>query len=111
VQRRDHARYNLWFPVQLTAGGEPNLAINQNIGAGGMLLALRADVKVGDVVSVKFRLPTGGADRELQGRVVRIERNSEDPDGEWPFKVGVAFEDVSPDLIPLLEDAVARFGA
>ena len=95
--------------MQLNAGGQANLAINHNIGAGGMLVALCADVKVGEVVSVTFRLPTGGEERTVRGTIVRLDPNTEDPEGEWPFKAGVAFEEVSPDLIPYLEDAVARF--
>lgn len=110
VQRREHARYKLWFPVQVHAGGQAKIAINRDIGAGGMLVALCADVKVGEVVSVTFRLPTGGEERSLSGKVVRLEPNTEDPDGEWPFKAGVAFDEVAADLIPHLEDAVSRFG-
>jgi hypothetical protein len=114
VQRREHARYKLWFPVQLRIGGvgaAAKVGINHNIGSGGMLVAACADVTVGERVTVTFQLPTGGGLKELPGSVVRIERNTDDPDGEWPFKVAVAFDEVSPDLIPYLEDAVARFGA
>lgn len=110
MQRREYARYRLWFPVQVEAGGQIKIAMNQNIGAGGMLVALCADLKVGDIVSVAFRLPTGEAERTVNARVVRIEPNSEDPDGEWPFKVGIAFDEIAPDLIPYLEDAMSRFG-
>lgn len=110
MQRREHARYKLWFPVQVHAGGQATIAINRDIGAGGMMVVLCADVKVGEVVSVTFRLPTGGAERTLRGRVVRLSPNAEDPDGEWPFKAGVAFDEVAPDLIAPLEDAVSRFG-
>ena len=111
MQRREHARYRLWFPVQVEAGGEIKLAMNQNIGVGGMLVALAADLKVDDVVALTFRLPNGESDRSVSGRVVRIEPNTEDPEGAWPFKVGIAFDEVAPDLIPFLEDAMARFGA
>jgi PilZ domain len=110
-RRREHARYSLWFPVQVEAGGEVKLAMNQNIGAGGMLVALCAELKIDEPVSITFRLPTGGEDRTARGRIVRIEPNTEDPDGEWPFKVGIAFDEVAPDLVPFLDDAVARFGA
>jgi hypothetical protein len=110
VQRREHARYKLWFPVQVQAGGQAKVAISRNIGAGGMLVALCADVKLGELVSITFRLPTGGEERTLRGTIVRLDPNTEDPDGEWPFKAGVAFDEVSQDLIPYLEDAVSRFG-
>ncbi len=110
MQRREHARYRLWFPVQIEAGGQVKIAINHNIGAGGMLIVLCAEMKIGESVSVTFALPPSGETRALRGHIVRIDPNTEDPDGEWPFKVGVAFEEVSPELIPFLEEAVARFG-
>ncbi len=110
VQRREHARYRLWFPVQIEAGGQVKVAINHNIGAGGMLVALCADLKIGEPVAMTFRLPPGDVERAVRGHIVRIEPNTEDPDGEWPFKVGVAFDELSPDLIPYIEDAVSRFG-
>lgn len=110
VQRREHARYRLWFPVQIEAGGQVKVAINHNIGAGGMLIALCAELKVGEPVSVTLRVPPAGEERVLRGRIVRIDPNTEDPDGEWPFKVGIAFDQVSQELIPFLEDAVTRFG-
>ncbi|HEX2676972.1 MAG TPA: PilZ domain-containing protein [Polyangiales bacterium] len=110
MQRREHARYKLWLPVQMSAGGEAKLAVVHNMGAGGMLIALCAEVKVGEPVSVRFQLPTGDSQRELQAHIVHVERNAEDPDGEWPFKVGIAFDEVSSDLIPALELAVSRFG-
>jgi hypothetical protein len=83
------------------------MAVNHNIGAGGMLIALSAELKPGTEVSVTFRLPPDGKEeRRLTGQIVRIEKNEADPDGVWPYRMAVAFDQIATDLIPLLEKAV-----
>jgi c-di-GMP-binding flagellar brake protein YcgR len=110
VQRRRHARYHIWFPVRVDAGElEGAMAVNHNIGAGGMLIALSAELKAGSEVKVTFRLPPDGKEeRHISGRIVRIEKNDADPDGVWPFRMAVAFDQIASDLVPLLEKAVHR---
>lgn len=86
------------------------MAMNHNIGAGGMLMVLGADLSVGQTVRVTFRIPPGEVERQLQGTVLRIEPNEEDPQGSWPMRVAVAFDDVEPELAKLMAEAVARYG-
>lgn len=86
------------------------MAMNHNIGAGGMLMVLGTDLSIGEPVKVTFRLPPGDVERQLQGTVLRIEPNVEDPEGSWPMRVAVQFEDVDAALAPLLEEASAKFG-
>jgi len=107
-QRREHPRYELWFPVRLAAGEQPKIAMNHNIGAGGMLVALATHVDVGETVVVTFRLPGGDSDYNLRGKVLRLEPNSLDPEGGWPHRVAIGFDDIAPELLPYLEAAVAR---
>jgi hypothetical protein len=65
-----------------------------------------AKVEAGSVVTVRFRLPPAlDRERMVQGRVVRIEDNVDDPEGLWPYRIAVAFEDVDLELIPVLEAA------
>jgi hypothetical protein len=109
-QRREHTRHRLWFPVQLEAGGQARMAMTHNIGAGGMLMVLGTDLSVGESVRVTFRIPPGDVERVLQGTVSRIEPNAEDPEGAWPMRVAVVFENVDPELAPILEAAAAKFG-
>jgi hypothetical protein len=83
------------------------MAVNHNIGAGGMLLALSAELAVGEETTVTFRLPPDGKEeRSLRGTILRIEKNPEDPDGVWPFRIAIGFDEVAEDLVPLLEKAV-----
>jgi hypothetical protein len=110
VQRREHSRYRLWFPVQLAAGERVKIGMNHNIGAGGMLLASASELVPGEAVQVTFQLPPAGEPRTLQGHVLRVEPNSEDPEGGWPHRVAIAFDEIVPELHPFLEEAIARFG-
>ena len=109
-QRREHTRHRLWFPVKLESGGQARMAMTHNIGAGGMLMVLGTDLNVGETVRVTLRIPPGDAERVLQGTVSRIEPNAEDPEGAWPMRVAVVFENVDPELVPVLQAAAAKYG-
>jgi hypothetical protein len=100
----------MWFPVRVDAGKLTDaMAVNHNIGAGGMLIAVSAELKAGSEVQVTFRLPPDGKEeRRFTGRITRVEKNEADPDGHWPYRMAVAFDKVAPDLVPLLEKAVNR---
>ena len=86
------------------------MAMNHNIGAGGMLMVLGTDLAVGEPVRITFRLPPGDVEHQLQGTVLRIEPNTEDPEGSWPMRVAVQFENVDQALAPMIEDASAKYG-
>ena len=109
MQRREHGRYSIWFPVQVDSGGLQNaMALNHNIGAGGMLVALSAELKVGEDVKVTFRLPPGGKpEQKFQGRILRVEKNLEDPDSMWPYRIAVVFDEVEPELVPMNDSSLA----
>ncbi len=110
MQRRKHARYHIWFPVQVDAEDLSGaMAVNHNIGAGGMLIALTAELNVDQRVVVTFRVPPQGErEQRIEGRITRVEKNPEDPEGTWPFRIAVVFDNVATDLVPLLERAVSR---
>jgi c-di-GMP-binding flagellar brake protein YcgR len=111
VQRREFERYRLWFPAQLESNGGLRMAMTHNIGAGGMLMVFGAGLEVGESVKVTFRLPSGEREQVVQGKVLRIEPNAEDPEGAWPLRVAIAFDEVDPELAPVLQSAADRFGA
>lgn len=109
VQQRQHGRYRIWFPVRVTSNAVDGMAVNHNISAGGMLIALSARLEVDSEVEIRFSVPTAAqSERVMRGKVVRIEDNADDPDGLWPYRMAVAFEDADPDLIPILERATAQ---
>ncbi len=87
------------------------MAMTHNIGAGGMLMVLGTDLNVGEAVRVTLRIPPGEVEKVLHGTVSRIEPNAEDPEGAWPMRVAVVFENVEPELAPILEAAAAKYGS
>lgn len=106
--KRNHKRYQLWLPVQYDAGEvEGGLAINRDIGQGGMLMAVTADLSVGQEVEVKIQLPPGnGEEFSLAGHIGRVEDNVDDPDGAWRHRVAVIFDELRPELEELLASGV-----
>ena len=112
MQRRQHGRYRVWFPVQVSSGAVDGMAFNHNVSAGGMLIALSARLEVDAEVVVRFRVPPeSGEERVVEGRITRIEKNADDPDGIWPYRVAVSFDTVDEALVPYLERAVEYLGS
>jgi hypothetical protein len=106
-QRRGHGRYQIWFPVRVTGSEVDGIAVNRNISATGMLVGLSTRLEVGAAVELRFSVPASTeAEHLVRGRVVRIEPNTEDPDGMFPYRMAVAFDDPDPALVPALEHAV-----
>jgi hypothetical protein len=103
VERRKINRYQVWFPVQLSTSAGGAFAVTHNVGAGGVLLASPAQLEPGERVKVSFTLPPKGDAYELEGHVVRLEPNPEDPEGAWPNRIAVQFDDVQEELEPLLQ--------
>lgn len=107
MQRRAHNRYELWFPVELRGEQVEGMAVNHNVSAGGMLIALSAKLEEGAEIQVSFRMPPN-LDRPfvVPGKITRVEKNRADPDGVWPYRVAVAFDEVDPELVPHLQQAI-----
>lgn len=107
-ERRQGVRYNIWFPVQISTDEGGTLAVNHNVGGGGMLLATGAELEPGQKVSITFTLPPNGPERRAEGKIVRVEENAEDPEGTWPNRVAVVFDVADEELETLLEEANQR---
>jgi hypothetical protein len=101
-------RYQVWFPVQLASQELGGLGMTHNVAAGGMLLASSAALEPGQRVKVSFAVPPRGVYREHEGSVVRVEDNPEDPEGMWPKRIAIAFDEVDPELEALLQEALQR---
>jgi hypothetical protein len=88
-------RYEVWLPVRVGGG----MAVSHNVSGAGMLMVSASMLDVGAAVNVVVSLPPDGADeKRLTGRVVRVERNADDPDGLYPHRLAVEFDDPVPDL-------------
>ena len=102
VERRAQ-RYTVWLPVRVAELAE-GMAVSHNASSRGILLVTAQTLDVGSLVTIRVGLPPDGSEeRQVQGRVVRVEDNSDDPDGLWPHRLAIEFDDVVPEL-----DAVFR---
>jgi hypothetical protein len=98
MERREHKRRRFWLPVELD--GLPNgFAVSHDASDSGLLLVCSSTLEVGTLVLLTFRIPPGGpVVIQVSARVVRVSANDEDPDGLWPFKMAVQFEEPVPAL-------------
>ncbi len=84
-----------------------------NVGTGGMLLASPATLEPGQKVTVTFVVPPAqgqavAGQHQLEARVIRVESNPEDPDGAWPNRIALEFDNHEESLAPLLIAAADR---
>lgn len=108
-ERRVAKRYVLWIPVQLTNGPELQmLAVSRNISWSGALMIAGASLERGERVQLTLQLPGSAEERKLEGEIVRVEDNDDDPDGLWRYRIAVKFSEPVPDLEPAFEQLEAK---
>jgi hypothetical protein len=97
-ERRAGERHRIWAPVEIMSpGAEPAIAVTYDASDRGLLLLTRSDLTVGAEIALAISIP----DREVhqaRGRVVRIGRNDDDPDGLWPQRVAICLDAAIPDF-------------
>ena len=101
VNRRAQQRHTAWFPVRLDAEelGEC-IGVTKNVSARGVLLCSADKFVVGAPVTVELHLDPGKQEpRRVQGTIVRLTRNEDDPEGLWPYKMAVEFEEPEPSVL------------
>ena len=103
--RRGGTRHEVWFPVRLQSSElKDRIAVSRDVSSGGLLLSAKTNLEPGAVVSVSFRvLPEDAEERTVSGRIVRVETNTDDPDGLWPLRIAIAFDEP----VPALEEQLA----
>jgi PilZ domain-containing protein len=90
-EKRSHQRYALWFPVTVDTHARKVWAVCRDASAGGILVTGSAELKVGEVVTLSFRVSADGQERKVSGRIVRVEAPDDDPRAVWPYKVAIEF--------------------
>ena len=101
VDRRGESRHVAWFPIRLDADelGE-GLAIAKDVSSTGIGIASAFKYAIGAPVTLTLHVdPKGGEPREVAGTIVRLMPNELDPDGLWPHKIGIEFDDPDPELV------------
>jgi hypothetical protein len=121
-EKRSHDRYALWFPVTVDvvsrdttsrapAEGGQNLqvwAVCRDASAGGILLTGSRELKVGEVVTVNFRVAPEGPDRSVSGRIVRVEAPEDNPRAVWPYRMAIEFLEPAAALQAMFARASSR---
>jgi hypothetical protein len=99
VERRERQRFEVWFPVQLDAEQlKARVAVSRDVSSRGCLLSTASSIDPGSRVSVTFHVPGEAAARKIDGHVVRVEKNLDDPGGMWPVRVAIEFDRAVPEL-------------
>jgi hypothetical protein len=97
MSRRDQERYEMWIPVKVDQLRE-GLAITHDASTRGALILTASALEPGSKVDVSLKLPDISEPRRVTGRVVRVEANEADPNGLWPHRMAVEFDEEVSDL-------------
>jgi hypothetical protein len=112
VEHRERERSRVWLPIRLRLDAGDTLAVTYDASDKGVLLLTAAELAVGARVTLTFELPgrdgsAASRERTATGRVLRAGANQEDPNGLWPHRAAVAFDQVVEGLGAEIE-ALAR---
>jgi hypothetical protein len=99
TERRNYARYVIWFPVTLLTSDGAVGAICRDVSPGGMLLSCARNLPADSITTCRFRLSLDDTDETtIRGRVLREERNVDDLELVFPFRVAIEFDTPRPDI-------------
>lgn len=107
-EKRSHSRYTLWFPVTIDAASQQVWAVCKDVSAAGILISGSTELKIGDVVSVAFRVSPHDAERKLSGRIVRVDPPDDNPRAVWPHRMAIEFTEPDAMLQSLFDPASSR---
>jgi len=95
VERREHDRFPLWFPVQVTSETvTEGMAVSHDTSQTGILINVALPLPVGTAVTLAFRVPPDHpVEHKVKGRVLRLTPNTDDPYGLWPLRMAVEFDE------------------
>jgi hypothetical protein len=104
TEKRSHTRYTLWFPVTVESPTGQLWAVCKDVSAGGILISGNEGLKIGDSVTVTFRVSPDTEERQMTGRIVRVENPDETPRLVWQHRMAIEF--LEPDAT--LQSSFAR---
>ena len=107
-EKRSHNRYSLWFPVTIDSSSRQVWAVCKDVSAGGILISGSIELRIGDIVTVVFRVSPHDAERKLSGRIVRVDPPDEDPRTVWPHRMAIEFTEADAVLQSLFDPASSR---
>jgi hypothetical protein len=100
VERREHDRFPLWFPVQVTSETvTEGMAVSHDTSLTGMLINVATQLAVGTEVTLAFRVPPDHpSEHRVKGKILRVTPNTDDPYGLWPQRMAVEFDEPQPGI-------------
>jgi len=104
-ERREHARHEIWFPIEVEVEDGKAIAVSYDVSTGGLLMAAPGRVEVGSEVTVTFRVSQHAPDKKVKGHVIRVEKNSPSVDARWRYRLAVAFDAQQPEIEALLAES------
>lgn len=108
-EAREKERFTVWFPMKVEGpAGPESVAVSRNVSTKGLLMAAASGLDVGKSITVTFRLAGHDSERTVQGKIIRAEQNADDPDGLWPYRVAVQFDEEQLELEPVLRTLADR---
>ena len=84
----------------VTDDGQEGTAISFDVSATGLLLAAAGKLDVGTHVTLKFTVTASDEERQVTGKVVRVEPHDEAP---WKHRMAIEFDEPHPELEGLLK--------
>jgi Tfp pilus assembly protein PilZ len=101
---RKHIRYLAWFPARIERSqAMTQVGITHNISQGGAMIVCNTRWSPGETVSVTLRVPESSQEKIISGRIVRVEPNEEDPDGSFPHRIAIQFDEPMPELESVMQ--------
>ncbi len=107
-EKRSYGRYALWFPVTIDISSRRVWAVCKDVSASGILISGTEELRVGDVVAIRFRVSPEGADKQLAGRIVRVEPPDDNPRSVWAHRMAIEFVEPDATLQALFAKASSR---
>jgi hypothetical protein len=95
--------------MRVRTDDEEGLAISFDATGRGLLIGSAIRVEEGDVLTVTFQVPdTDGEERTIEGRVLRVTPNEDDPGGMWPRRLAIEFDEPVPDMESVIAASASK---
>lgn len=101
---RRGSRCDLQVPIEIDGRGDTRMALTENISTGGLFVATSRPERVGDRISLVFRLPNGGLPVFVDGEV-RWVRTSPLPDARHGARgMGIRFTTLPLSVVATIQE-------
>lgn len=106
--RRQHERIETWFPVRMVVGSSTEaLGVAHDASRAAVRVSAARPLTPGERVQVTLSVVGAEKDQVVDGTILRLEPNSDDPEGLWPYRITICFDEPIPELEPLLQQGAS----